>query len=58
LIEQIPDACIAVSESGIHTAAELTKLRTAGFDAFLMGTHLMLSSDPAAVLSELLGRTG
>jgi indole-3-glycerol phosphate synthase len=58
LIEQIPDACIAVSESGIRTAAELAKLRAAGFDAFLVGTRLMLSSDPAAVLTELLGKTG
>src|SRR5258705_4260124 len=58
LIEQIPDDCIAVSESGIRTAAELAKLRAAGFDAFLIGTCLMLSSDPAAALSELLGPTG
>jgi indole-3-glycerol phosphate synthase len=55
LIEQIPDGCIAVSESGIRSAAELAKLRAAGFDAFLVGTRLMLSSDPAAALSELLG---
>src|SRR5438105_4038718 len=38
-IEQIPKECIAVSESGIRTAAELTKLRAAGFDAFLVGTQ-------------------
>ena len=55
LIEQIPDDCIAVSESGIHSAAELAKLRAAGFNAFLVGTRLMLSSDPAVALSELLG---
>ncbi len=55
LIEQIPDCCIAVSESGIRSAAELAKLRAGGFDAFLVGTRLMLSSDPAAALSELLG---
>ena len=55
LIEQIPDDCIAVSESGIRTAAELAKLRAAGFNAFLVGTRLMLSSDPAAALSALLG---
>src|SRR6266436_8720270 len=58
LIEQVPDDCIAVSESGIRSAAELAKLRAAGFDAFLIGTCLMLSSDPAAALSELLGPTG
>jgi indole-3-glycerol phosphate synthase len=55
LIEDIPDDCIAVSESGLRTHDDLTKLREAGFDAFLIGTHLMLSPDPAAALSALLG---
>src|SRR6201981_1052393 len=54
LIEQIPDDCIAISESGIRTSAELARLRAAGFDAFLIGTALMLAPDPAAALSELL----
>jgi indole-3-glycerol phosphate synthase len=58
LIDAIPEDCIAVSESGIRTHAELSKLRAAGFDAFLVGTRLMVSSDPAAVLAELLGATG
>jgi indole-3-glycerol phosphate synthase len=55
LVEQIPDECIAVSESGIRTSGELARLRAAGFDAFLIGTRLMLCSDPAAALAELLG---
>ena len=55
LIDAIPEDCIAVSESGIRTHGELSKLRAAGFDAFLVGTRLMVSSDPAAVLAELLG---
>jgi indole-3-glycerol phosphate synthase len=55
LVDHIPESCIAISESGIRTNGELVKLRAAGFDAFLVGTRLMLSSDPAAVLSELLG---
>ena len=57
LADGIPEDCIAVSESGIRTHGELSKLRAAGFDAFLVGTRLMLSSDPAAVLAELLGAT-
>jgi indole-3-glycerol phosphate synthase len=56
LIDQIPDDCIAVSESGIKSHSEIEKLRAAGFDAFLIGTSLMLASDPAAALSSLLGR--
>src|SRR5437868_8730585 len=55
LIEHIPQDCIAISESGIATNGELARLRAAGFDAFLIGTRLMLSSDPATVLRELLG---
>jgi len=56
LIERIPDACIAVSESGLRTHDDLVKLRAAGFDAFLIGESLMLSPDPAAALGTFLGR--
>jgi indole-3-glycerol phosphate synthase len=55
LIEQIPDECIAVSESGLRSNEDLQKLRVAGFDAFLVGEQLMLAADPAAALSALLG---
>jgi indole-3-glycerol phosphate synthase len=55
LVDYIPEDCIAVSESGLRTHGELLKLRAAGFDAFLIGTRLMLSTDPATVLAELLG---
>lgn len=55
LIEKIPDDCIAVSESGIASHDEITKLRAAGYDAFLIGTSLMLAPDPAAALTALLG---
>jgi len=54
LIDHIPETCIAVSESGLRTHDDLAKLRAAGFDAFLIGTHLMLAPDPAAALSSLL----
>jgi indole-3-glycerol phosphate synthase len=54
LIGRIPDDCIAVSESGLRTHDDLVKLRAAGFDAFLIGTHLMLAPDPGAALSGLL----
>jgi indole-3-glycerol phosphate synthase len=54
LIEQIPETCIAVAESGLHSHGDLVKLRAAGFDAFLIGEHLMLSPDPGAALRTLL----
>src|SRR5580693_7552516 len=57
LVERIPADCIAVSESGLRTHDDLTKLRNAGFDAFLIGESLMLSPDPAAALGAFLGRS-
>ena len=54
LIEQIPEECIAVAESGLRSHDDLKNLRTAGFDAFLIGEHLMLSPDPGAALCALL----
>jgi indole-3-glycerol phosphate synthase len=57
LIERIPDSCIAVSESGLRTNDDLIRLRSAGFDAFLIGESLMLSPDPAAALGAFLGQS-
>ena len=54
LIAEIPDNCIAVCESGLRSHDDLIKLRSAGFDAFLIGEHLMLSPDPGAALAQLL----
>lgn len=54
LIEHIPDGCLAVCESGLRTHADLLDLRRAGFDAFLIGEHLMLAADPSAALFQLL----
>lgn len=55
LIERIPEECIAVSESGLRTHDDLARLRSAGFDAFLIGESLMLSPDPGAALGAFLG---
>jgi indole-3-glycerol phosphate synthase len=55
LIERIPNHCIAVSESGLGSHDDLLRLHKAGFDAFLIGEHLMLASDPGAALTKLLG---
>jgi indole-3-glycerol phosphate synthase len=54
LIEHIPDRCLAVAESGLRSRADLQDLRSAGFDGFLIGEHLMLANDPAATLVQLL----
>ena len=45
---------VLVSESGIREHVQLVELRDAGFDAFLVGSLLMDSSDPGAGLKRLL----
>ena len=55
LIEAIPEECIAVCESGLRSHHDLVRLRVAGFDAFLIGEHLMAQPDPGAALRTLLG---
>jgi indole-3-glycerol phosphate synthase len=54
LIEFIPDDRIAVAESGLRSHEDLQKLRAAGFDAFLIGEHLMTQPDAALALGALL----
>jgi indole-3-glycerol phosphate synthase len=50
---KIPPKVVKVSESGIHSRADVKTLAAAGFQAFLVGEHLMKSADPAAALKEL-----
>ena len=54
LAEKIPEACMAVAESGIHSGADLARLRTAGYDAFLIGESLMRMKYPGEALKKLL----
>ena len=54
LVEAIPEECVAVSESGIHNAEHIARLRAAGFDAFLIGERVMKQADPGEALRELL----
>jgi len=53
LAEKMPARVVKVSESGIHSSADVNMLRAAGFQAFLVGEHLMKSPDPALALREL-----
>lgn len=54
LAEKIPSGIVKVTESGIHSATDVQRLRGAGYQAFLVGEHLMKSSDPAQALRALL----
>jgi len=55
LAEKIPSDVIRVTESGIRSAEDVRKLRNAGYDAFLVGEHLMRAPDQAAAVRGLLG---
>ena len=52
----LPAAAMKVAESGLRTAADIGRLRQAGFDAFLIGESLITNRDPGMKLRELLGR--
>ena len=54
LAGHMPPGTLAVSESGIHNAADIVRLRAAGFRAFLVGEHLLKSGDPAEALRNLV----
>jgi indole-3-glycerol phosphate synthase len=54
LAKLIPDDHMFVVESGIHGRAEIDQLLDVGADAFLIGEHLLTSSDPGLVLRGLL----
>ena len=55
LIAEMPPGVIAVSESGLKTAADLSRLKDLGYRAFLIGERFMSAADPGAALAELLG---
>lgn len=54
LASLLPKDVLRVSESGIHSRADISRLQLCGFQAFLVGEHLMKSGDPAAALQALV----
>jgi len=55
LAEEIPAGVLTISESGIRSPEDIQRLRDAGFDAFLVGEHLLKSASPGAALRALIG---
>jgi indole-3-glycerol phosphate synthase len=53
LAQRMPAGVIRVSESGIHSAANVAALRASGYHAFLVGEHLMKSGNPTEALRAL-----
>jgi indole-3-glycerol phosphate synthase len=56
LLDLVEDPAVLVSESGISTPADLSRLRKEGVRIVLVGESLMRQSDPGAALAALLGR--
>lgn len=54
LVAQAPKAAILVSESGIHGGQDIRRLKSAGFNGFLVGEHLMRASNPGDALAQLI----
>lgn len=56
LLPRIPAGHTVVTESGIHTPADVALMREHGIHAFLVGEAFMRAPDPGAKLAELFGK--
>ena len=54
IVESIPDECVAIAESGIRAPEDVRRLRSVGFDAFLIGERFMTDPDPGALLAAFM----
>jgi len=54
LVEKMPAACVRVAESGIQSGADVARLRSAGYEAFLIGESLMKAERPSEALTRLI----
>lgn len=54
VVAAIPDHVLKVAESGIRGPDDAVRLAAAGYDAILVGEHLVTSGDPTRALRELV----
>jgi indole-3-glycerol phosphate synthase len=54
LVEKMPTTCVRVAESGIRSGADIARLRSAGYEAFLIGESLMKAERPSEALTKLI----
>jgi indole-3-glycerol phosphate synthase len=54
LVDKMPAACVRVAESGIQSGADVARLRSAGYEAFLIGESLMKAERPSEALTRLI----
>ena len=58
LAPEIPHHVVAVAESGLKNGDDLRRLRDLGYDAFLVGEHLMQAAEPSQALEAMLVAAG
>jgi indole-3-glycerol phosphate synthase len=51
---RIPEGVVRVAESGVRHRDDVARLAAAGYDAVLVGEHLVTSTDPASATASLL----
>lgn len=56
LIGALPPGVVPVSESGLSDPEEIRKLRTAGYNLFLMGENFMKEKDPGAACKRFINK--
>lgn len=58
LLADVPKDRLLVTESGIHSQADVQKMRDANVHAFLVGEAFMRANEPGVALAELFGTGG
>ena len=53
LLDQIPESCLVVTESGIHSSEDVQLMRDHGVNGFLVGEAFMRAEEPGAELQAL-----
>lgn len=53
LLDQVPEGCLVVTESGIHSREDVALMRNNGVHAFLVGEAFMRAPDPGQALRDL-----
>lgn len=53
MLHKVPEGCFVVTESGIHTRADVSYMRNHRVDAFLVGEAFMRADNPGQALAEI-----
>lgn len=53
VVHDMPASAIAVAESGVRSGEDIRELSACGYNAFLIGEHLITAPDPGAALATL-----